>query len=105
MANISISEKLLDGTKLEVGFRTYMDSTISVREVLEFAVESLFERSKPNDTRTDLHELKTRAFQEFQEGHFLLLIDDRQVFELSERVPVGSECEAVFLRMTPLVGG
>lgn len=105
MANISFTEKLLDGTKLEVGIRTYVDPTISVREVLEFAVESRFERTKSSDKRSNLHELQASTFQEFQEGHFLLLIDDRQVFELSERVPVGSECEAVFLRMTPLVGG
>ncbi len=105
MVNISFSEKLLDGTKLNFGVHTYLDSTISVREVLEFAVASRFERTKAEERKGNLAELKSNAIKEFQDGHFLLLLDDRQVFELSERVPVGSECEAVFLRMTPLVGG
>lgn len=105
MANISFSEKLLDGTKLSFGVHTYLDSTISVREVLEFAVESRFERTKWVEPKADLADLKANAIKEFQSGQFLLLIDDRQVFELIEQVPVGSECEAIFLRMTPLVGG
>lgn len=105
MVNISFSERLLDGTNFKIGVRTYVDSTISVREVLELAVESRFELKRTDEREPNLAELKSNALKEFQDGHFLLLIDDRQVFELTERVPVGSECEAVFLRMTPLVGG
>ncbi|MDB5706633.1 MAG: hypothetical protein JWN66_3749 [Sphingomonas bacterium] len=46
-----------------------------------------------------------RAITAFEQRVFILLFDDRQVEELDEAIALTPESEAVFLYLTPLVGG
>jgi len=45
------------------------------------------------------------ALKAFSRGHILLLVDDKQVDELEERVTLRSESTVTFLKLVPLVGG
>lgn len=45
------------------------------------------------------------AVEAFERGRFLLLVDDRQVTGLDERVVLRTGSSVSFLKLTPLVGG
>ena len=46
-----------------------------------------------------------RAIAAFAAGRYLLFVDDRQVDDLEAPLTVTPDSEAMFLRLTPLVGG
>jgi hypothetical protein len=45
------------------------------------------------------------ALQAFQDGFYLVFIDDQQQEDLTELVDLKANSELLFLRLTPLVGG
>ena len=45
------------------------------------------------------------ALKAFTRGQVLLLVDDKQVDELDERVTLRPESSVIFLKLVPLVGG
>ena len=45
------------------------------------------------------------ALEAFEKSRILVLVDDRQVEELDERIVVGPQTRATFLKLVPLVGG
>ena len=45
------------------------------------------------------------ALQAFEDGFYLVFIDDRQQEDLQATVALTSSSELLFLRLTPLVGG
>ena len=48
---------------------------------------------------------RARAICAFEKRQFILLFDDRQIEDLDEAITLSPESEAVFLYLTPLVGG
>ena len=46
-----------------------------------------------------------RAIEAFDQGHILLLVDDRQVEDLDAQLVVSPSTTVTFLRLMPLVGG
>ena len=46
-----------------------------------------------------------RAVKAFDQTQFILLLDERQISDLDEAISVTPESEAVFLYLTPLIGG
>jgi hypothetical protein len=45
------------------------------------------------------------AIEAFQRNGFFILVGDRQVTDLDERIHLGLTTEATFVRLVPLVGG
>jgi hypothetical protein len=45
------------------------------------------------------------ALQSFQDGFYLVFIDDQQQEDLADLVDLKADSELLFLRLTPLVGG
>ncbi len=45
------------------------------------------------------------ALQAFQQNGFILMVDDRQVYELEQKIELSGGTSVVFLKLTPLVGG
>lgn len=46
-----------------------------------------------------------RAIEAFGRNQFILLFDERQISDLDEAIAVTPDSEAVFLYLTPLIGG
>ncbi|MCV0429356.1 MAG: hypothetical protein K5905_28240 [Roseibium sp.] len=55
------------------------------------------------DVSTDIQ--IQRALDSFENNGFLLLIDNRQIEDLDEMVPLRSGCVVTFVQLSPLVGG
>ena len=104
--------------------------TISVRELLERRVRSevaaynedpaaVFEGLvQPTESERVLNGYKLRrrrklsadsqveaAIAAFESNGFLLLVDERQVEDLDERVVIGPDTRARFVKLVPLMGG
>lgn len=69
------TEKVLNGYKLKKGRRINLDAQIQT------------------------------ALKAFKTNTFLLLVDDKQVESLDEKITIRPNMELVFLKLTPLVGG
>ena len=57
------------------------------------------------DQVVDLQRAVETALQAFEDGFYLVFIDDRQQEDLKATVALTSSSELLFLRLTPLVGG
>ncbi len=57
------------------------------------------------DQEIDVQGAIETALQAFQDGFYLVFIDDRQQEDLTAQVDLTSSSELLFLRLTPLVGG
>ncbi len=53
----------------------------------------------------DWEEQYNLAVTAFEAGRFLILINDTQVTGIDTPIQLGARCEAVFMKLTPLVGG
>ena len=53
----------------------------------------------------DWHEQFERAIEGFQRNTFILLVDDSQVEDLDQVIPLAPETSVTFLKLVPLVGG
>ena len=66
----------------------------------------LNEAPRPRRPRlVDQEAERARAICAFEKRQFILLFDDRQIEDLDEAITLSPESEAVFLYLTPLVGG
>jgi hypothetical protein len=68
-------------------------------------VARLLGAGRPARERLDWEEHFTLALQAFQANRFLLLVDDRQVTDLTEVVELRHDSTITFLKLVPLVGG
>ena len=59
----------------------------------------------PRSRRIDADKQTTVAQAAFARGKVLILVDDRQVTELDERVVLRAVSSVTFLKLVPLVGG
>ena len=87
---------------------------LRVREECRLSSRPKFERierqqvlnsAKEVQREPDASELVERALKAFSQGAFLLLVNEQQISELNQIIPLGAASEAVFLRIIPLVGG
>lgn len=53
----------------------------------------------------DPHAAVTTALDAFEEGRYVVFVDDRQIESLDEPVPVGADTRLRFLQLVPLAGG
>ena len=73
---------------------------------------------QPNDTERTLNGFKfktkrtldwqeqfERAIEGFQRNAFILLVDDRQIDDLDQVIPLSPETSVTFVKLIPLVGG
>ena len=73
---------------------------------------------QPNDTERTLHGFKFRekrsldwkeqfekAIDGFQRNAFILLVDDLQIEDLDQVIPLSPETSVTFVKLIPLVGG
>jgi hypothetical protein len=59
----------------------------------------------PRQRRIDPAEQVARGLASFERNGFVVLIDDRQVERLDDRVALGPATVVTFLKLVPLVGG
>ena len=59
----------------------------------------------PRRRTVDAEEQCQRACESFKQNGFILLVNDRQVETLDAPIEIGASSAAVFLKLTPLVGG
>jgi hypothetical protein len=59
----------------------------------------------PRQQRVDSAEQVRRALAAFEHNGFVILLDDRQVEQLDDRVILGPTTIVTFLKLIPLVGG
>jgi signal transduction histidine kinase len=57
------------------------------------------------DQAVDEQQAIENALQSFQDGFYLVFIDDQQQEDLADLVDLKANSELLFLRLTPLVGG
>jgi hypothetical protein len=57
------------------------------------------------DQTVDEQQAIDNALQSFQDGFYLVFIDDQQQEDLADLVDLKANSELLFLRLTPLVGG
>jgi hypothetical protein len=57
------------------------------------------------DQTVDEQQAIENALQSFQDGFYLVFIDDQQQEDLADLVDLKANSELLFLRLTPLVGG
>ena len=72
------------------------------------SAETKLNTSAPRPLRTQVFDETAeydRAICAFEKHQFILLFDDRQVDDLDETIALTDNSEAVFLYLTPLVGG
>jgi len=70
------------------------------------APETLLNADKPKRHRMiDPVEAVKTALKAFSTGRYFLLINDQQIEDLDKTIKITPKTEAVFLRLTPLVGG
>ena len=73
-------------------------------------VESALNRgnSKSLDFKTksvDAEKQYYLALEAFQKNGFFIIVDDKQVNDLNEKISITSRTSATFVKLTPLVGG
>jgi signal transduction histidine kinase len=74
-------------------------------------IETGVERGKITSGGSDLDQTVNEqqaidnALQSFQDGFYLVFIDDQQQEDLADLVDLQANSELLFLRLTPLVGG
>ena len=62
-------------------------------------------RLRQKDRPIDAEQQTYVALDAFRKRAFILLVDDRQVDDLEEIVPLQSDTSVSFVRLTPLIGG
>ena len=68
--------------------------------------ERLLNGCKPKSGITiNLEKQKKAAIQAFENNGFFLIVDDKQLDDLDERIMIHSATEVVFLKLVPLIGG
>ncbi|MDQ0844611.1 hypothetical protein [Streptomyces sp. V1I6] len=69
------------------------------------ALRELIRRRVFQETAEGAQEAYERALAAFGSNGFLVLVGERQLTDLDERVDITASTEVTFLRLVPLVGG
>ncbi|WP_020393716.1 hypothetical protein [Thiolinea disciformis] len=78
---------------------------LTVAALIERTVtEQIKQQAKPK-TMAKLPEEIHRAQQAFQENHYFIIADGRQLTTLDETITLRANSEVQFIRLLPLIGG
>ena len=130
-ATLTVRDETATGTVLNQRTLDFLDEHVTVRELITRRVQEevreynrAAERGvfvglvQPTDAEAALNGYRMRTRRElswerqrdaalaaFQANGFFVLVDDRQVESLDERIRVGVGTEVSFIKLVPLVGG
>jgi hypothetical protein len=67
--------------------------------------ERLLNGVRPTQRIVDWEKQYAKAIAAFESNGFLVLVGERQILELDERVELAPETQVTFLKLVPLIGG
>jgi hypothetical protein len=125
---ISLNDETTSGESRSAGIFEFDTASLTLRELIRLRVQQevtrfnesdfevfrgLVQPEEPerilNGVRTrpllDWQKQFTKAIAAFQGNGFLVLIDDRQIMDLDERLNIIPQSKITFLRLVPLIGG
>jgi len=130
MLNLTVQDRTAVGRVLQEMDLSFLADTITVEDLIRQRVtqevacynarpEGAFNGLvQPTDSETTLngYRLTSRrpidteqqirvALRAFQENGFFIIVDDRQLENLDEVIPVHDNLQVTFMRLLPLVGG
>lgn len=128
--NILISDELLNGTITNQFEIEVAENEITAQELIELRVHNEVESYNkkqtmyykglvdPSDAEKTLNGFKMKnqqnidaekqvyiALNAFQKNGFFILVDDKQIEELEQRIVLHETSKVSFVKLTPLVGG
>lgn len=129
-ATLTIRDETTSGSAVHEFTLDFLTEEITVRELIERRVYEevqQYNRAKPGYFRglvqptdaeatlngyrlrerrdIDWHAQRDRALEAFRRNGFFILVDDRQVESLDERIRLELATEVTFVKLVPLVGG
>jgi len=128
--NILISDELLNGTITNQFEIELSENEITAQELIELRVHNEVDSYNkkqtmyykglvdPSDAEKTLNGFKMKnqqnidaekqvyiALNAFQKNGFFILVDDKQIEELEQRIALHETSKVSFVKLTPLVGG
>ncbi len=128
MVTLSIIDDTTSGKRRSAGDFRFDTGTVTLRELIRGRVQQEVERFnrseievfrgliEPEETERILNGVRQRpvldwekqyamAITAFQGNGFLVLVDDRQITDLDQRLQLTPQTKVAFLKLVPLVGG
>ncbi len=126
--SVPVLDETTSGTRSAAGALQLEDSASTLREIIRQRVQQEVERFnlsdvegfhglvEPGETERILNGVRERRYLDWQEqfaralaaferNGFLVLVDDRQITGLDEKIPLTAQSTVTFLRLVPLIGG
>lgn len=105
-SEITVKDLIISRVKREVDiYNTRMEKPYSGL-VIPDKIEEFLNRKKAGDRRSvDFEKQAYEALAGFQNNQFFVIINDKQVDDLEQKIDVPSIKEVEFIKLTPLVGG
>jgi len=125
---LTIQDETTAGERRSAGAFHFDGSSMTVRELILSRVRQEVERFNSSETEVfrglvepgeservlngarkrpvlDCEQQYRKAIAAFRANGFLVIVDDRQIFDLDESFPVTAQSKISFLRLIPLIGG
>jgi hypothetical protein len=126
---LSIQDETTAGARQSAGSFRFETTTVTLRDVIRLRIQQEVERFnkaevgifrgliQPEESERILNGVKPRyasldwerqyekAISAFQHHGFLVFIDDRQIMDLDEEIPLSRKTKIAFLKLVPLIGG
>jgi hypothetical protein len=125
---LSLHDETTAGERRSAGTFQFDSTNLTLREIIRLRVQQEVARFneaeyevfrglvQPEESERILNGVRTRpildwqkqsakAIAAFQGNGFLVLLDDRQIVDLDERLDITSRSKITFLRLVPLIGG
>ncbi len=126
--SVAVLDETTFGTRSAAGDLQFEGSASTLREIIRQRVQQEVERFnlsdvegfhdlvEPGETERILNGVRERRYLNWQEqfakalaaferNGFLVLVDDRQITGLDEKIPLTAQSTVTFLRLVPLIGG
>ena len=126
--SVPVLDETTSGTRRAAGALWFESSTATLREIIRQRVLQEVERLNRSDVAAfhglvepaeterilngvrerrylDWQQQFDRALAAFERNGFLVLVDDRQITGLDEKIPLTAQSSVTFLRLVPLIGG
>ena len=125
---ISILDETTSGRSSAAGAFQFPEAAVTLRDIIRLRVEQEAERFnqseggpflglvQPEESERILNGVRTRrkvdwqmqyatAVKSFEGNGFLVFIDNRQIMDLDEALPLTPQTQVTFLKLVPLMGG
>ena len=126
--SVPVLDETTSGTRRAAGALQFEGSASTLREIIRQRVQQEVERFNQSDDEPfhglvetneterilngvrerpclDAQQQFARALAAFERNGFLVLVDDRQITDLDQRVPLTAHSTVTFLRLVPVIGG